>query len=178
MIQEPETLYKLMILYLMNNVSFSLTNSQISHFLLDRDYTTYFTLQSVLSELVDSNLITSRKLGNSTYYDITNDGREALTFFSSEISDSTIQDMDEYLRENKFSLRSESSSTAEYFKTDYDSYDVRFMAMEGKKILLSIDVIVPDESVAKQMCANWKGLSQKIYSYLMLTLTNKNNTPM
>lgn len=174
MIQEPETLYKLMVLYLLDNVSFSLTNSQISRFMLDKDYTTYFTLQSVLNELVEANLITARKLANSTYYDITNDGKEALGFFSSEISEAAVSDMDEFLKENKFMMRSESSSTAEYFTIGEGGYNVRFLAMERKKVLLSIDIIVPDEIVAKQMCANWKSQSQKIYSYLMLTLTNKN----
>ena len=43
MIQEPETLYKLMILYMLNKVNFPLTNSQLTQFFLDKEYTTYFT---------------------------------------------------------------------------------------------------------------------------------------
>ena len=42
---EPFTLYKLIILYMLDRVDFPLTNSQISSFLLDRGYTNYFTLQ-------------------------------------------------------------------------------------------------------------------------------------
>lgn len=175
MIQEPETLYKLMILYLLDKVNFSLTNSQISRFLLDKDYTNYFTMQTVINELVDAKLITMRKVGNSTYYDITDDGHEALGFFSSEISDAAIKDMNDFLKENKFTLRSESSSTAQYYKTDLGSYNVHFMAMEGKTILFSVDIMVPDETVAKEMCLNWKTKSQNIYSYLMMTLTSKND---
>lgn len=173
MIQEPETLYKLMVLYLLDNVNFSLTNSQISHFLLDKDYTTYFTMQTVLTELTEVGLITSRTVGNSTYYDITNDGQEALKFFSSDISDAAKADMDEFLKENKFSLRSESSATAGYYKNEHDSFTVCFMVMEGKSVLLSIDISVPDEEVAKQMCANWKAMSQEVYSYLMLSMTKR-----
>ena len=54
---EPFTLYKLIILYMLQKVDFPLTNSQISEFILDRGYTTYFTLQSVLSELAESDMI-------------------------------------------------------------------------------------------------------------------------
>ena len=85
MIQEPETLYKLMVLYMLKEVNFPLTNSQLSQFFLDKEYTTYFTLQQVLSELMDSKLISARRSGSSTRYEITSDGMETLSFFGSDI---------------------------------------------------------------------------------------------
>ena len=42
-------LYKLIILYMLNKVDFPLTNSQISEFILDEGYTTYFNLQQAIS---------------------------------------------------------------------------------------------------------------------------------
>ena len=49
--QDTLMLYKLMVLYMLNKVDFPLTNSQISEFILDREYTNYFHLQQALSEL-------------------------------------------------------------------------------------------------------------------------------
>ena len=46
---EPLTLYKLIILYMLKKVAFPLTNAQISEFVLDQEYTTYFTLQQAIS---------------------------------------------------------------------------------------------------------------------------------
>ena len=40
------TLYKLIVLYMLQKVDFPLTNSQISEFVLDKEYTNYFTLQA------------------------------------------------------------------------------------------------------------------------------------
>ena len=51
---EPFTTYKLIVLYMAKHSKETLTNSQISEFILDRDYTDYFQLQKVLSELVES----------------------------------------------------------------------------------------------------------------------------
>ena len=45
MTTEALTQYKLMILYLLQSVNYPLTNSQLSGFFLDNEYTTYFTLQ-------------------------------------------------------------------------------------------------------------------------------------
>lgn len=172
MIQEPETLYKLMSLYMLERVNFPLTNSQLSKFFLDKNYTTYFTLQTVLNDLVDANLITAKQVGNATHYEITDDGKQTLDFFVSDISDAAIADMNSYLETNKFSMRSEAGVTAEYFKSDFNSYTVHCTAREGQNIIFAVDIVVPDEAVAKSMCINWKSCSTKVYSEVLNTLMN------
>ena len=57
MLSDPITLYKLMILYMLDHVNFPLTNSQLTDFFLDHEYTTYFTLQQALNELKEAGLI-------------------------------------------------------------------------------------------------------------------------
>ena len=39
------TLYKLMILYMLDRAAFALTNAQISEFFLSRSYTNYFSFR-------------------------------------------------------------------------------------------------------------------------------------
>ena len=167
MIQEPETLYKLMILYMLNKVNFPLTNSQLTQFFLDKEYTTYFTLQQVLSELCESNLIKGRQVGTSTRYEITGDGRETLGFFGKDISGAAVSDMDEYIKDNKFRLRSEVGTTADYYRADDRNYIVHCEVREGKSLLIGVDISVPDEKEAIDIAGNWKEKSQEIYSYIM-----------
>ena len=81
MLAEPMTLYKLMNLYMLKQVNFPLTNAQLSNFFLDRDYTTYFTLQQALNELLEAGLIRQETLRNSTRYEITKEGEDTLEFF-------------------------------------------------------------------------------------------------
>ena len=52
----PFTVYKLIVLYMLQNTENTLTNSQISEFILDREYTNYFHLQQAISELVEAEL--------------------------------------------------------------------------------------------------------------------------
>ena len=49
---ESIVLYKLIVLYMLDRVNFTLTNSQISS-LLEKGYTNYFTLQESINGLVD-----------------------------------------------------------------------------------------------------------------------------
>ena len=44
---EALTLYKLIVLYMLNKVNFPLTNTQLSEFILEKEYTNYFTLQQI-----------------------------------------------------------------------------------------------------------------------------------
>ena len=47
---ETETLYKLMIMHMLNKVEFPLTNTQISQFFLENEYTNYFAVQKAINE--------------------------------------------------------------------------------------------------------------------------------
>ena len=80
------TLYKLIILYMLNEVDFPLTNSQISEFILDEGYTTYFKLQQALSELLESGFIREESTHHRTFYHLTEDGAETIHYFTNDIS--------------------------------------------------------------------------------------------
>ena len=107
MLSDPITLYKLMILYMLDHVNFPLTNSQLTDFFLDHEYTTYFTLQQALNELKEAGLIRMESTHNSSRYEITKEGDDTLSFFGNNISPAIIEDIDSYLKENKFRLRNE-----------------------------------------------------------------------
>ena len=57
MTTDPLTLYKLIVLYMLDKVKFKLTYSQISGFILEKEYTNFLTLQQVISDLQDAELI-------------------------------------------------------------------------------------------------------------------------
>ena len=102
---DTTTLYKLMILYFLNQVDYPLTNAQMSGFLLEREYTNYFTIQQVISDLLDAELIQSETIRNSSYFRITTEGKNTLHFFQDKISDAIKDDIRLFLHENQYELR-------------------------------------------------------------------------
>ena len=131
MLSEPMTLYKLMNLYMLKQVNFPLTNAQLSGFFLDREYTTYFTLQQALNELLEAGLIKMQTLHNSTRYEITREGEETLEFFGKKISPAIVEDMDEYLKENRFRMRNEVGLVSDFYKSTNQDYIVHCEVREG-----------------------------------------------
>ncbi len=170
MLSDPMTLYKLMNLYMLKKVNFPLSNAQLTDFFLQHEYTNYFTLQQALNELQEAGLIRSRSTHNSTNYEITPEGEDTLTFFQKNISPAIIQDMDQYLKDNRFHLRSQMGIQADYYKSTNQDYIVHCEVREGKGILFDLNLSVPDREQAESMCTQWKKNSQKIYAFVMKSL--------
>ena len=164
------TLYKLIILYMLNKVNFPLTNSQISTFFLEKEYTNYFNLQQAISDLLEANFLRMETIRNVSYYYNTAQGEETLGFFSSQIPTGIINDISNYISENKYELRNEVGTVADYYKVSGGEYNVRCMVKEGKATLIELNITVPTKDDAVKMCDNWKDASQEIYSDIMKKL--------
>ncbi len=167
---EAQTLYKLIVLSMLNRVDFSLTNAQISDFILTKEYTNYFTLQQVLSELVETGLAEEHTVRNSTYYQITEKGKETLNFFGHMVSSAIQEDISRYFKENAIALREEMSIRADYFENNHEEYSVRLRALEKDSAVIDLTLSVPTENQANAICDNWKKKNQKIYAFLMQEL--------
>ena len=167
---EAQTLYKLIVLTMLSKVDFPLTNSQISDFILTKEYTNYFTLQQVLSDLVETELAEEHTVRNSTYYHMTSKGIETLNYFGHMVSEAIHEDMDKYFKDNAIALRDEMSVRADYFENNQSEFTVRLRVMEKDSAVIDLSLSVPTENQANSICDNWKKKNQKLYAYLMQEL--------
>lgn len=163
-------LYKLMILYILRKVDFPLTNAQISAFILDKGYTSYFNIQRSISDLIEEEFISMKIVRNSTLYEITELGSETLSLFSNLISSGIKDDIDNYLLENKYELRNEVSILANFYQVKKDKYSVNLKVTEHNTSIIELTLEIPTEDEAIKLCNNWKSKSTEIYSYLLSTL--------
>ena len=164
---DATTLYKLMVLYMLNKVNFPLSNSQIAEFMLDRQYTNYFTLQEVLNSLANDGFVQILTYRSSTQYKLTREGIDTISFFDSKISPAIREDIDKYLKENKYDLKCEVGTTSDYYKSTSGDYIVHCQVKEGNTNLIELNIAVPLEQQADAMCAKWKDASQDIYDFVI-----------
>ena len=156
---ETYTLYKLIVLYMLDKVDFPLTTSQISEFILDKGYTSYFRLQETLSELGDSGLIRAETTHNRTLY-----------FFANKISPAIQQDINDFLREKQYDLKEEASVKSDYYLNTNREFEVRCQIVENGFSLIDLKLTVPTEKEAESIAANWSRQSQEIYTLLLSKL--------
>ena len=170
MTQDPSTLYKLIVLYMLDKVKFKLTNAQISGFTLEKEYTNYMTLQQVISDLLDTELIKADTSMNRTYYSITQEGQNTLSYFGNRISDAIQHDIDTFLAEKHLELKNEASITANYYKSVSGEFEAQLIAKEKDIELVNIRLSVPTEEMAEAVCDGWYNKNEEIYKYLMQAL--------
>lgn len=168
--QDPLTLYKLIVLYMLNRVDFPLTRTQISDFILEREYTNFLTLQQVIGELIDAGLVSAETIRNRTQLILTGDGTQTLAFFENQISGTIKAEIDDYLRDNEIALRNENSILADYYKSTSGEYEAHLVAKDKGIHLIDITLSVPLEETAASICDNWQKKNQEIYQYLVREL--------
>ena len=167
---ETYTLYKLIVLYMLDKVDFPLTTSQISEFILDKGYTTYFRLQETLSELTDSELLKIETTHNRTLYRLTETGADTIHFFSNKISPEIRTEIDDFLKEKQYDLKEEVAVKSDYYlKTDH-KFEVQCQIVENGSSLIDMRITVPTEKEAKAIVNNWNLKNQEIYASLLSQL--------
>lgn len=167
------TLYKLIILYTLDKVNFPLTNSQVTEFILEKGYTTYFTLQQAINELSETGLIKVKQIRNSSHYSITASGAETLKYFGDHIATSITHDIDDFLEAHKYELRSENETLADYRKVKRNRFIVDCSIKEKGIPLVELKLNVTDESQAIAICDNWRKKNPDIYAYIISNLLLK-----
>lgn len=164
---ELDTMYRILILYMLNKVEYPLTNTQITNFILEKEYTNYFTVQQTLSDLLSSDLITAESTHNNTRYRITEDGQQTLHFFEDKITPAIKKDILDYFKEHHFDLKQETSVYADFFKAPGSGYQVKCQIKNVEKPVLDLTLNVPSRELAQTICANWGKTNEEVYAILM-----------
>jgi len=170
MTQEPLTLYKLIVLYTLDRVAFPLTVAQISDLILEKEYTSFLTLQQVISELTQAGLVHAKTLVNRTHLQITDEGRDTLSYFENRISDAIKADINEYLKKNELEMRNQSSIQSNYYRSVNGEFEAELSATDKDVNLVTIRLTVPTQELAISICDNWQKRNSEIYQYLTTQL--------
>ena len=152
---------------MLDRVDFPLTKAQIGDFILEREYTNFLTLQQAIGELIDAGFVTAKSIRNRTHLILTEDGKQTLSFFGNQISDSIKKDIDEYFRNHELEMRNEVSILADYYKSTSGEYEAHLIAKDKGINLIDLTMSVPLEETAISICDNWQKKNQEIYQYLI-----------
>lgn len=155
---------------MLNRVKFPITTAQISNYILEKEYTNFLTLQQVISELTEANLINAHTVNNRTHLQITEEGRETLYYFDNRINDIIKTEINEYFNDNEFDLREEVSVLSNYYKSTSGEYEAHLIAKERENTLMEIKLSVPTREVAESICDNWQRKNQDVYQELVKLL--------
>ena len=155
---------------MLDKLDFPLTNGQISEFILDKGYTTYFTLQQAISEMVEAGFIREESTHNRTLYHLTEEGTNTIHYFKNNISSAIQKDIDTFFAEKRYDLKNEVSVKADFYPNHKSEYSVRCQIIENGAPIIDLTLTVPTKEEAETVANNWNQKNQEIYAQIMANL--------
>ncbi len=170
MSNEPITIYKLIILYMLDKVETPLTSQIVSNYIIDKGYTNYFNVQTAFSELLEAELISLDTTYKTSYYTLTAQGEETLNLFHRQLSSEIRQEIVQYLEENRYTIREEVACITDYNRLETGEYLTKLVLRDGANPLLQIDLSVTTEEEAITICNSFKKKKEELYQHLIKSL--------
>ena len=167
---EAFTIYKLIILYTLNEIESPLTFGLIQDYITEHEYTNYFNVQNAFAELLDADLIRCSNTYNTSYYEITPAGKKTLELFGNTLSREIRQEIDEYLKENNHEIVQKVTLISDYNKNGNGEYTATCRLIEKNAPIFELRLSVPDEEDALHICNNWRTSSDDLYAFAVKKL--------
>ncbi|VYU08108.1 DUF4364 family protein [Clostridium tertium] len=166
---------KLLVLYVMDSLKQPITNTQLTEIILENNFINYFTLQQYISELISTDFLRYEVVNDKNLINITEKGRNTLSFFADRISAIKKKIIDDYLHSIIDSIKKELTIHSDYTIGKDDSFLVNLQALENDNLLMSLKVSVPSKKQALSLCNRWKENPSDIYTKIMNSLFSDDN---
>ena len=163
----PLTVYKLIVLYMLNRLKEPIAKERVSGFLLENGYVGFASLVQTYAELEEHALVRTENTQEKEFLIITEEGRESLYYFGQELSRDIKDQIDRFLSEKGLEMINE-----HYLKADYDRapdgvYLVRLAVWEKNHPVVDLTLSVPDLETAQAACSSWKEKNEEIYARII-----------
>ncbi len=164
------TVYKLIILYMLDRAEGEVTQGMLSSFLLESGYANFVSLAESYAQLEKQGLVRIILSGDKKFLKLTDAGIQALGFFGGQLSPQIRSQVDEWLVENGRRIREDREVTAVYERMTSGVYEVRMSVREKDVTLLEVKIAVPDAASAEAVAGKWAEKNADIYQYLIENL--------
>ncbi|MCR5107495.1 MAG: DUF4364 family protein [Lachnospiraceae bacterium] len=164
------TLYKCMILYMLKKAGQPLTTARIYDFMLGKQYTNYFNVNSIITELINAGFIASQTKRNKSHLVITEEGLETIDMFPNEVSPEIKKDIKDYLLDHEYELRDEVSVQTNFQRNSKGEYVSELIIKEAGNDMMNIKISLPTQTEAEAVCLNFEKKNSEIYKYIMQEL--------
>lgn len=169
---------KLLLLYLIKFSASAFTNSEITEFVLEKNYMNYFLVQQYLSELVESKFIETTTEDSKEVYFILEKGEIALSYFEERIPNKIKQELNDEFNEVKKKAIVETQVVSEFFEKENSQFVVNLKLVENDETLFSLYLDVATKKQVDLICDRWKENTESIYQNIINLLTAEKTTPL
>ncbi|MDI9496241.1 MAG: DUF4364 family protein [Bacillota bacterium] len=163
---------KLKLLYILDFIGLPLTNIEITNYILEYGIMDYFTLQLLLGDLCDTNLILLKPVNGNECYSVSKTGKAALEMFRDKLPDYFIDEVEDNFSRIKKQIEKKRELFGHYYKRKDDEYIAALQVTENSRVIFNLSINVTDEITAKKIVNKWKNAPEKVFGQIMSALTD------
>jgi len=158
---------KVLILYILNKINKAITSSALYELILDIEDMNYFYFQQFLLDLQETKYISSYNLGEETFYEITDSGKNTLVLVEDLIPGILKLKMEGKLKGNLNLIEERDSITSEYTPINENEYNIKCKILENNKILFEVQLFAGSREQAKYIADNWQKNAISLYPKIL-----------
>lgn len=148
----------------------SCSHTQLLYFMVDNGIMTYFDLSLALHELIDEGQAAKIVHPMDVLYQITEAGRETLSFFVNRLAHSKKTLICEQAPAWRERFDAEKHYPAKVFRSPDGEYSVQMRLLDGASSLMQLELPAPDRKLAEQIVQVWPKRAGEIYQFMMRAL--------
>ncbi len=164
---EALSLYKLMLLFMLEKARQPLSLAQMGDFFLAKDYMGFLELQESAAQLESSDMLLLDHRAGQTFAHISSEGLEAIGYFSGRIHPDIRREIIDYLSKNRQLFQENQSVASEVYPNDKGGFDALLTLKEGEEELVRIQLSLPAKDMAYKVCESWRHKNSDIYAQLV-----------
>ena len=174
---DSETLAKkkALILYILDKVSNPISNDALLKLVVSIDNMNYFYFQEFLLDLLENKYIVNYIQDGESIYELTNEGKQALSLVKDLIPGITKFKVDNNFKETLGEIQNEISVSSDFIPHSENDYSVKCKIVENNQTLFELQVFAGSRDQAKAISDNWNTNAEKLYPEILEILT-KNST--
>ncbi len=163
---------RMMVLLALDQLGTS-SNLQLISFFFETELVSYFDLQTALHDLKETGAVVSHRLPADELFDISPKGREALAMFESRIAQSMRSALLNAVPGFLSRAREQAELPARIDRDSGRAYRVTLQVVEQGAALLSLEVSLPTQELAKRVADAWPEAARGLYDHILTTLARE-----
>ena len=163
---------KALILYILDKVSKPISNDALLELAVSIDNMNYFYFQQFLLDLLENKYIINYPKNGEALYELTEEGKQALTIVKDIIPGITKFRVDNSFKETLGEFENKISITSDFIPHSENDYSVKCKIVENNQTLFELQVFAGTRDQAKLISDNWNKNADDIYPKVLKILTN------
>lgn len=165
---------KILILYILNKVDKPISNDSLLNLGLKITDMNFFYFQQFLIDLLENGYIDSFEKNDSTFYQITEQGKETLSLTQDILPGITKLHIDNNFKTVLENFEDQHSIISEYNSVDSNFFNVNCKIVDKDDIIFELKTFAGSREQAQIIVDNWKNNAQTIYPKILELLINSN----